>query len=511
MRTVRQMQNFTASIVRYLLTFVFSFYTRRLFIDHLGVEYLGVAGLMGNVLNMLGLAELGIGSSIVFSLYSPIATGNQHKVHLLIHLYRCLYNYIGLVIAVLGLALMPFLTDIAPGLAEIPHYNLIYILFLLQAVIPYFFAYNSTLYTASQQDYKLQNIRTIFYLISVACTVAVLKLYPDYILLVCCMVILGILPQLIIFVMARRRWPWISTKPSGRLDADDTATIKKNVKALVLHKLGDYCVNSTSGLIVANAVSLVAVGFMVNYSSVSSLLKSLVTQFFSAMTAGMGELVATAPKEKIHAVFGEMNFLAFWFFGATMMGFFFCADGFIDLWLGEGLNLPRAAVFFLAAEIYVTGMRIPPYVLQSAAGLYANDRYAPLVQSIVNLAVGIVTARIWGVTGVTFAVLFSGLVVPSWFRPYVIYRDFFNRSFRIYGGIFALYAFMLVVGLILTEVIYRCYSPEPGVANVLYRAAVAMAVFHAIVSIAAVCCPQGRAAFRRFRRILNQIYEKYAR
>ena len=100
MRTVKQIKNFTAAIFRYLLTFFFSFFTRRLFIDALGVEYLGVAGLMGNVLGMLAIAELGIGSSIVFSLYKPLAENNQAKVHLLISLYRRLYRYIALFVLV---------------------------------------------------------------------------------------------------------------------------------------------------------------------------------------------------------------------------------------------------------------------------------------------------------------------------------------------------------------------------------------------------------------------------
>ena len=136
MRTVKQLKNFSSSIFRYLITFCFSFYTRKLFINALGVEYLGVSGLMGNVLGMLAIAELGIGASIVFSLYKPLAEKDQQKTHLLIALYRKLYSYIALVVLFIGLLLMPFLTNISPDLANIPHYNIIYLMCLANSVIP---------------------------------------------------------------------------------------------------------------------------------------------------------------------------------------------------------------------------------------------------------------------------------------------------------------------------------------------------------------------------------------
>ena len=508
MRTVKQIKNFTAAIFRYLLTFFFSFFTRRLFIDALGVEYLGVAGLMGNVLGMLAIAELGIGSSIVFSLYKPLAENNQAKVHLLISLYRRLYRYIASFVLVVGLVIMPFLTDISPDLEHIPHYNIIYLMFLTNSVIPYFFAYNSTLYTATQQDYILQNIRTLFYVLTMGATIAILLWFPDYILLTACTMLLGILSQLIIYYMAHRKWPWLKHEAAGKLDKEDIQTIKKNVRAMVFHKIGDYSINGTSNLIIANAVNLVAVGLLANYSVITSMLKSIVQEFFHAMIAGTGELIATEPKERVYAVFQEMNFLAFWFFGLAMTGAYFCCDQVINLWLGDGLNLPRLAVLFISIDIFVMGMRVPPYIIKSGAGMFANDQYAPLFQAAINLGVGIFLAMHWGVAGVTFAILFSGLCVPSWFRPYVVYRDYFKTPYISYILMYLLYSVILLGVFLLLTFIFSLYLPGGTIGELAYRVMMVLVVFHIAIAICGILLPQGRACFVRVFRMFKPLFSR---
>lgn len=511
MRTIRQIKNFSSAIFRYFLTFFFSFYTRKLFIDSLGVEYLGVSGLMNNVLGMLAIAEMGIGASIVFSLYKPLAEKDQQKVHLLIDLYRKLYLYIALFIFVMGMVLMPFLLDIAPDLANIPHYNIIYLMFLANSVVPYFFAYNSTLYSATQQEYKLENIRSLFYVITMVATIAVLTYFPDYILLTACTMILGIASQLLIYYMARRRWPWLKNKSQGSLPADDIGVIKKNVRAMVMHKLGDYSINGTSSIIIANAVNLAAVGMLANYTTVTTLLKTLVQQFFNAMVAGIGELIATSSKEKVHSVFLEMNFLAFWFFGLAMTGTYFCCDQFIRIWLGDGIELARMAVLFLAIDIFVLGMRVPPYIVKSGAGMFSNDQYAPLFQACINISVGVFLARYWGVAGVTFSILLSGLCVPCWFRPYVIYRDYFKRTFRGYIATYLIYSSILVCIFILLSCLFAIYLPHGLYAEFAYRVVIVLIVYHIFIAICGGIMPQGRACFGRLYKLINPFFAKICR
>ncbi len=507
MRSAQQMKNFAASVVQYALSWFFSLYTRNLFIHSLGVGYLGVTGLMGNMLGLLALAELGIGSSIVFSLYKPLAEKNQQKVHQLIHLYRRLYACIGGFIVVAGLVLMPFLTRLAPELKDIPHYGVIYLMYLANAVVPYYFAYNSTLYTATQQEYKLQGIRTGFYILSMLATIAVLTWWPDYILLTACTMALGVLSQVVIYVLAHRRWPWLGSRPEGALTREELGVIKKNVRAMVFHKIGDYSVNGTANIIIANAVSLAAVGLMANYVLLSGILRSIIQSFFHAMIAGTGELIALADEKKVHAVFEEMNFLAFWFFGLATVGFYFCADAVLNVWLGVGFTLSHWAVLFLAVDIFVMGMRVPPHIIKSGAGMFANDQYAPMFQAALNLGIGIWLAQYYGVAGVTFAMMFCGLCVPSWFRPYVIYRDYFHMPFWRYGVAYAAYAAILLGIAAALHLLFSVYEPQEAFLRLGYRVGMVLLVFHLVLFVAAPFLRGGQQALGRGYHLFTSAWE----
>lgn len=508
MRTVKQIKNFTAAIFRYLLTFFFSFYTRQLFIDALGIEYLGVAGLMGNVLGMLAIAELGIGTSIVFSLYKPLAEKDQAKIHLLIDLYRRLYRYIALFVLVVGLGLMPFLTAISPDLGNIPHYNIIYLMFLANSVIPYFFAYNSTLYTATQQDYKLQNIRSLFYILTMGVTIAVLLWFPDYILLTACTMLLGILSQLLIYYMAHRNWPWLRNKAEGALSSDDIFTIKKNVKAMVMHKIGAYCIYGTSSLIIANCINLVAVGLYANYQSIVTLTTQILQQFYSSANAGMGELVASSSKDRAYRVFREMNFLSCWMYGQLALGIYFVADAFITIWLGAEFVISPWAVLFIALNIYVTGLRMPCATFKSAAGMFSNDQYMPIVQSAVNLILGFLLATIWGITGVTLAILLSGFFTISWYGAYVIYKDFFHISFIHYILDYLIYAIFIFVASLLISLVKDLYTPENPILCFLYLCILVIFTYHVLLVIVHRFLPGSADAKVRCKTIIAKLQKK---
>lgn len=482
MRTILQIKNFSSLMLRFLLTWVFAFVTRKLFIDSLGLEYLGVMGLLQNILGMLSIAELGIGSSIVFSLYEPLAKGDQQKVHVLIWLYRRWYMYIAGFIFVMGLCLYPFLLNLAPGLVHIPHYNIIFLLYLLGSVTPYFFSYNSTLYTASQKDYKIQNLNIFIQFFSSVATVLVLWLYPNFILLIFCTQLIGLAGQCYIYKKARQNWPWLKNAPTDTSIApEDKQVITKNVRAMIFHKIGDYCIYGTDNLVISKFVSLSAVGLLANYNTVLLAFRNVVSSFFTAMIAGTGEKIVLASTAEIHTLFKEINFLAFWFFGLCSVGFYLCMDDLLTIWLGKQFLLSNWCLLFLSIDLFIAGMRIPPHIIKSGAGLFANDQYAPLIQSLINLGISIALAIHWGIAGVLLGTVISGLLVPCWYRPYVVYKDFLKVSFKSYCMAYGMYVLFLVGAAALMISLFRLYEPSSTVLALVYKIPITLIVFHLLL------------------------------
>ena len=137
-------KNVSVTLIMQIIKNLLGFVSRTVFVYVLGAEYLGVNSLFTDILTVLSFAELGIGNAMVFSLYKPISQKDTEKIKSLMKLYSRAYQVIGIVIAVLGICLVPFIGYIVGDVTYIKeNITLLYLLFLLNSVISYFFIYVS--------------------------------------------------------------------------------------------------------------------------------------------------------------------------------------------------------------------------------------------------------------------------------------------------------------------------------------------------------------------------------
>ena len=106
-RTEYSIVNIAASMGGYALNIILSFICRIVFAHQLSADYLGVNGLFGNILSMLSLTELGIGTAMIYALYRPVAQKDEKKIASYMRVYGTAYKAIGCVVGILGLALIP--------------------------------------------------------------------------------------------------------------------------------------------------------------------------------------------------------------------------------------------------------------------------------------------------------------------------------------------------------------------------------------------------------------------
>ena len=76
-RTKNTVRNMTWGYTHKLVGIIFPFIFRTVMIKCLGADYLGINGLFSSILQVLSLTELGFGSAVVFSMYKPIAQGED--------------------------------------------------------------------------------------------------------------------------------------------------------------------------------------------------------------------------------------------------------------------------------------------------------------------------------------------------------------------------------------------------------------------------------------------------
>lgn len=402
---------------------------RRAFTAALGREYLGLNGLFADLLSMLSLAELGFGTSILFSLYKPVAQGDTEKIKSLMSLYRKAYCVVGLVVLVAGLALTPFLEFFVKEMPpDIPCIRLIYALNVVNSSLSYFFIYKATLLFAYQQKYVEVLLTTGVKLAAGILQIAVLLGTQNYFLYLGVVLISTLGQNIAISLQVDRMYPYLREKDVRPLDSGEKQIIRRNVTAMVFHKCGDVAVFGTDSILMAKFVSVAAVGLYSNYMLIRKALITVIDLCFGAITSGMGNLNAVETLENKRAAFQRINFFAAWLFGWMSICLLWLYNPFITLWLGEDYLFPFPVVFLIVLNFYTACMRIPLNTARNSMGLFWNDRYKPLAEVVVNLVASVLLAQRMGIAGILLGTVISTLAVPFWIEPMVVYRKGLGQS-----------------------------------------------------------------------------------
>ena len=419
--------NFISKSFVLLLTNILSFVSRTIFIQVLGNSYLGVNGLLSNVLMMLSLSELGIGTAITFSLYEPIAQDNKAKIKSLMYFYKNTYRAIGVFVFVLGIFLMLFLDYLVPNSGDVQNLKLIFFIYVFNSSISYFLSYKNTLLIADQKEYLLLKSNTFFSILNILCQMLALIVFKNYIIYLLVNMVIMLIQRIYVNNYITKIYPYLNDNNYERLPKSEFNKIVVNVKAMVWHKIGDYCINGTDNIIISMFNKIISVGLYSNYNLIFSIVNSFIGMIYSSMTASMGNLLASETDERKFEIYKVIEFIGFWLYGFSAVCFYNLITPFINLWIGSENLLSNAILIVLIINNYMLGMRVPLFTIKSAAGLYNQDKFVPLAQSIVNLFVSIILIKKIGLIGVFIGTFVSGLI-PSLYRPYLVYKEVFKKS-----------------------------------------------------------------------------------
>lgn len=406
-----------------LLIAALKFVSRRVFVIAMGKEYLGLNGLFADILSMLSLAELGLGVSITYSLYRPVAQEDTELIKSLVRLYRRVYHVVGWAVLAAGLALTPFLDLFVKEMPEsIPNISLIYALTVVNTGVSYFWSYKSTLLFVYQKKYIDAAVRAIVALLATGAQVAALLLTHSYGYYLCIAIAATLVQNAVISVETGRLYPFLREGEVRPVPAKVLGDIRRNVGAMILHRVGAVAVFSTDNLLISKFVGIETTGLYSNYVMIRGLLTVVINAISNAVMPALGNLTATAGLEEKRTAFRRLNFCAAWLFGWMSICLWCLYDPFIDLWLGKGYRLSPETVLLIVVNFYMTSMRVPVANTKSVMGLFWDERYKSVFEALVNLAASIVLARRWGITGILAGTLISTVSMPFWIEPLGLYQ-----------------------------------------------------------------------------------------
>ncbi len=453
MRSTNSIKNAIVAAIMNLITILIGFIAQKVFIQTLGTEYLGINGLFTNILSMLGIVELGLGSAIIYNLYEPIADGNKEKVKSLMLFYKTSYRVIASLITIIGLCIIPFLRYII-GQANInENIVYIYILFLIDIVASYLLTYKRSILYANQKMYIINLIHIGYLLILNITQMIILKLTHNFIFYLWIKIVCRFIENIVITVISNKMYSYIQEKNIKPIEKETKKGIFIKVKGLIYHKVSSFIVFGSDNIIISTFIGVRTVGLYSNYNLIIQTLSNMISQVFSSITASVGNLLIDGNEKKSYNIYKNMLFLDSWIFAFSSAGILCIIEPFIKLWIGKQFILPFAVLVVLIINFYMQGMRKTSNTFKEAAGIFYEDRYVPIIESLVNIIASIILVKLFGLTGVFIGTIISTGVVFFYSYPIFVYKPIFKRTYLQYIEDYIPYVVTAIISIIITYII----------------------------------------------------------
>ncbi len=452
-RTQRTIQNSKVSLILFVIQILVGFYSRKIFLDYLGDEVIGLNTTLGNILSFLNLSELGIGIAMATSLYKPIHDDNHDVIAEIITVQGILYKRIALLLCGLSIPIVIALPYIFPSTeCGILYVYVAYFVFLSGSVFSYLWNYRLVLIQTDQKNYKLDPWINAVRFIKVFIQITLL-IYSSF----------GIWGWIVaefagniftVFVVnhvLKKEYPWLcQSKESPTVLLQRYHILLKKTKQLFVHKIASFVLTQTSPLVIYAFVSLTMVTYYSNYMMLIGYCTTLLNVVFSGIGASIGNLIAEGNKRHTMEVFWELFTSRIWIAGIACFALYIFIGPFISLWIGSKYLLEESTLLLLLLFMFI---RISRTIIDSFREAYQlfGDIWAPILEACINLGCSILFGYLWGLNGVLLGVNLSLIIIVMLWKPYYTFRYGMKSSVIPYFIQFGLHLIVLITGAIVAK------------------------------------------------------------
>ncbi|MFV0559283.1 MAG: lipopolysaccharide biosynthesis protein [Enterococcus sp.] len=425
-RTVNSIKNILTSLLSQVWILGLSMISRSFFLMYLSINYLGVNGLFSNILSLLTLADLGIGTAMNFSLYKPIHEKNQEEITMLMHYYRKVYLVIALVIALSGLLVVPFLPLIIDSPIPMDEIYIFYLIQLCASVSSYLFIYKATLLEANQKGYLINQIGIITQSIRIILQIGILILFQNYILYLLVMVVMEIIDNFWVSKVAEREYSFIKEK-AAKLSTKKRKKIWKDIRSIFGYRMGGMVLNNTDDIFISAMVGTAYVGLYSNYMMIIATINQFISMFFRSITAAVGDKLTEEKDNDQFRLFQTLSFLCYWLVSFSAVALFSLLNDFLRLWLGPEYLFSWLDVFLICAWFAVSNSMTAVSTFREGSGLFHQLRYLFLVTAALNIVLCLIFGQYFGLTGILLSQVLCRIFTNMWYEPYILIHHYFKQ------------------------------------------------------------------------------------
>ena len=432
-RVNKSIKNAEVNLIFYFLALILAFFSRKIFLECLGAEFIGLNGTLSNILGYLNLVELGIGGSIGYLLYKPLQQINKIEIGEILSVFGYLYNWIGSIILGAGIVISLFFplifgnTSLGLGIVYFSFYSL-----LGSSLIGYFINYRQILLSADQKNYLVAIYTQSLNLIKIFLQIYLAYYYKNLYLWVAVEFLFGIVGCIILNWKISNEYPWLKTnKTKGSTLLKKYPSILKYTRQIFIHKIKDFLIYRSDELFIFLFVSLKMVAFYGNYTIIVTKVGQLFSSVLGSMEASIGNLVAEGNKLNIMKVFWEITTIRHFIAGFLCFSIYHFIEPFICLWLGPEYILSRKILILLVLSIYIGTSRGSVDMFNATHGLFA-DTWTAWLELFMTIVITLVGGYLWGIAGILLNKVITTTLIGLLWKPYYLFHSGLHLSYSIY-------------------------------------------------------------------------------
>lgn len=439
-------KNLKFDMLAYILTQLFTFFNKYIFIRYLGEELLGLNSLFISILSIISLADLGIGNVFVVHLYKPLKENNQQSISASFNYFRKIYGYIILVVLIIGLIFIPFLPMIIE--VQISNYQLImyYLLYFTSVLVTYFsMCYNALLH-ADQKHYVISKYNSYILLIQNIIQFVLLIIFQRYDIFLAIQIFTACLYNFLIKKYVNKNYDYFDR--NANLEKKEKKKIFTNTKDMILYKTSCVMLNATDNLLIANIVNVAAVGLYSIYTLLTTFINSVLSVVSTSLSATIGEISVGNAKEEKYSIYKKLQFFYDIFAGLCFVGLIIGSNDFISIIFGDIYSFSFNILLIIVLNFYLLQITQPIFLFRENAGFFKEVKYIMIICAILNIALSIILGKMFGLFGILAATFISKMTTTFWLEAKIVYKKLFGLNvMEYYKNVFknAIILFIIVI------------------------------------------------------------------
>ncbi len=448
---------FGSGVIKNVVTNLMSILSRTFFIYFLNKDLLGINSAVNSIINILSLAELGVGTSFIYILYGAINRSDHEEINSIMRYFKKIYLFIGILILLLGGILLPFINNLITAPHAIRKYILpCYIIYVVQTSISYLFsAYKRCLLMADKQENVVNNILTIFNIVTSCLQMGIIYFTRNFILYLCCGLVSIIIQNIIISYITQKKYRFLCVKNANQVSSSIKKILKESVFSIVIIKLGQAFYKASDNLVISKILGVGMLTLYDNYNLILYSLQQFLSMAVTSFTSIIGNVAVNESKEHLYDKYKKLEFVAVFLFSIFAVCYVNCIQPFINLWIGKEYLLGDGFAIVFALRFFVIGLNITLIVYKDAMGLFKYGRFLSPLTGVMNVFLSVLFVYKMGVTGIVLASLLCDLFIYYLVHPKTVIKIGLGMSLKEYYKNYITYWNLMIAALGISFIICR--------------------------------------------------------